>query len=63
MLSSLLPRVYREALMGRPAGLAAKRQDMFWRVPTSERVAMAASGLGIMTQNAEVITQECRYNP
>ena len=49
--------------MGRPAGLAAKRQDMFWRVPTSGCVAMVASGLGVMTQNAEVMSQECRGNP
>ena len=40
--------------MGRPAGLAAKRQDMFWRVPKSRFVAMMANGLGIMTRNAEV---------
>ena len=45
--------------MGRLAGLAAKREDMFWRVPTSGCVVMVASGLGIMTRNAEVILQEC----
>ena len=60
MLSYLLPPVYREALMGRPAGLAAKREKMFWRVPVPGCVVMTASGLVIMTRNAEVMLQECR---
>ena len=55
MLPYLLPRVYQEALMARPAGFIVQKQATFYREPLQGCVEMTESGVAPMTLSVKVI--------